>query len=653
MRHFVKALLAFGLIAQLLVIPSSADYKLNPFTGKLDNTGSGSGGASGWTDSGADVSTTTASDNVKINQGNAGAKLYMNDSFWENFGASGSGLRMCSSNETDINPDRTGCGGTVWIRDVVGFGTLNTVDLIGNIAIGSGFANGFAAPTNGLIVEGDVGLGTTTPRGAFDVNHATTIVAPASASASITYFSGGYNANGYSFQYRIYSYNTSPATIYSGNYAQTTLITDDFSSAQMQVDITFPEATGSPAYYRVVAYNEFACNDLGQACSFATVDYKDFDAATYCVAGTCNVSDTDDGGFSTAGALTPNSLGPNIYVDSTSGDLISAAGAEFPGDVTVGTTLDANNVTPTSGAIDFYLNTTGEASFHLGSGEYSMASFRKDLVGGGNLTNLFQFVNSGNSLEYFRMMMQSDGSPTIGFGFLPSFRLTNGAAHGTDRFVLLSAGQTGISVSAPTAYMHLHAGSTSASTAPLKFNSGSLMTTAEAGAVEFLTDKWYGTITTGTARKELTLNDAALTSGRVPVATTNGRLADDSDLTFVTDTLTATKLVTAGNITLGSEGHIISTGTAPTVANNDCGTTTQGTVATNSTDLKGKVTAGTLAVTSCAMTFNQAYGTAPFCICQDDTTLTLNTACTATTTKMTITSATSMSSDVITYHCIQ
>jgi len=84
----------------------------------------------------------------------------------------------------------------------------------------------------------------------------------------------------------------------------------------------------------------------------------------------------------------------------------------------------------------------------------------------------------------------------------------------------------GSATTTPTALLHIGAGTTGASTAPLKFTSGSLMTTAESGGVEFLTDKFYGTITTGAARKEFTLNDAALTSGQIPVATTNGRLTD-------------------------------------------------------------------------------------------------------------------------------
>lgn len=84
----------------------------------------------------------------------------------------------------------------------------------------------------------------------------------------------------------------------------------------------------------------------------------------------------------------------------------------------------------------------------------------------------------------------------------------------------------GIGVTTPTAALHLKAGTTAANSAPLKLTSGSLLTTPEVGAEEFLTDKYYGTITTGAARKEFTLNDASLTSGAYPVATTNGRLTN-------------------------------------------------------------------------------------------------------------------------------
>lgn len=61
----------------------------------------------------------------------------------------------------------------------------------------------------------------------------------------------------------------------------------------------------------------------------------------------------------------------------------------------------------------------------------------------------------------------------------------------------------------------LRPGTTGASTAPLKFTSGSLMTAAEAGAVEFLDDKLYFTRTTtpATARTVITTGDTNITVG--------------------------------------------------------------------------------------------------------------------------------------------
>lgn len=108
----------------------------------------------------------------------------------------------------------------------------------------------------------------------------------------------------------------------------------------------------------------------------------------------------------------------------------------------------------------------------------------------------------------------------------------------------------------------------------------------------------------------------------------------------------------SGNVSAIGGGTLITAGSAPTVASNDCGSTSQGTVAAHSTNQDGNLTVGTLTVTSCAMTFNTAipFVNAPFCICQDDTNV-LGIKCTETTTKMTVTSTTSMSGDVIGYHC--
>ena len=83
----------------------------------------------------------------------------------------------------------------------------------------------------------------------------------------------------------------------------------------------------------------------------------------------------------------------------------------------------------------------------------------------------------------------------------------------------------------PTAKLLLGAGSASVFGAPMKTQTGPLLSSPEDGAWEHLTDKIYFTIPTGTARKEIALNDIALTSGRMIYATTNGRHTDSANIT--------------------------------------------------------------------------------------------------------------------------
>lgn len=53
----------------------------------------------------------------------------------------------------------------------------------------------------------------------------------------------------------------------------------------------------------------------------------------------------------------------------------------------------------------------------------------------------------------------------------------------------------------------IRAGTATAGTAPLKFTSGTVLSTPEAGAVEFNSDSLYFTITTGTVRKKVAIYD--------------------------------------------------------------------------------------------------------------------------------------------------
>lgn len=78
-------------------------------------------------------------------------------------------------------------------------------------------------------------------------------------------------------------------------------------------------------------------------------------------------------------------------------------------------------------------------------------------------------------------------------------------------------GRVGIGASVPTASLHIKAGTAGASSAPIKLTSGTLNTSPEVGAIEFLTDAFYGTITTGAARKTFAFLESPTFTGTVTV----------------------------------------------------------------------------------------------------------------------------------------
>lgn len=117
-------------------------------------------------------------------------------------------------------------------------------------------------------------------------------------------------------------------------------------------------------------------------------------------------------------------------------------------------------------------------------------------------------------------------------------------------FADASAESIGIFNASPSgAFIHIGAGTTAS--APLKLTTGTSLTSALAGSVEFTTDDLFFTITTGTARKRLLMADptGGLTSGRVPFATTNGRLTDDAGLVYASGTLGVGAFLNLGGTT--------------------------------------------------------------------------------------------------------
>jgi hypothetical protein len=101
-----------------------------------------------------------------------------------------------------------------------------------------------------------------------------------------------------------------------------------------------------------------------------------------------------------------------------------------------------------------------------------------------------------------------------------------------------------ISASGITVLGRTNLGQGTTSVAPLKFTSGSLLTSAEAGVMEFLTDRFYATITTATARKMIALSDTDY----------GGMYTYDKNVSLAINTANvyhAYHLVTAGDVVTG------------------------------------------------------------------------------------------------------
>lgn len=126
----------------------------------------------------------------------------------------------------------------------------------------------------------------------------------------------------------------------------------------------------------------------------------------------------------------------------------------------------------------------------------------------------------------------------------------------------------------PTALLHLAAGTATAGTSPLKFTSGPLMTTPEAGTFEYdsATNSFKFSVGT-TAANRLTLmglvSGGIPTINRIPFAAGSAGYNDSGNLTFVTNRLLGTTLyltVSAGTATAGTAPIKMTSGTNLTTA---------------------------------------------------------------------------------------
>lgn len=122
----------------------------------------------------------------------------------------------------------------------------------------------------------------------------------------------------------------------------------------------------------------------------------------------------------------------------------------------------------------------------------------------GTASGIFSIINSAGLYGMFGGIIHSNGQ-----GWLQVMRQdANAIAY---PLILQPSGSiVGIGVTAPTAVLHLKAGTATASNAPLKFTSGTSLTTAEAGAMEYNGTNLFFT-RTGTTRESMICSNAVNT----------------------------------------------------------------------------------------------------------------------------------------------
>jgi len=88
----------------------------------------------------------------------------------------------------------------------------------------------------------------------------------------------------------------------------------------------------------------------------------------------------------------------------------------------------------------------------------------------------------GSAVTDILKLQGTSGNGTAASPALQSLVGNNGA---TVALTILNDGNVGIGITAPTAILHLKAGTATANTGPLKFTTGTVLTTPEAGVMEY------------------------------------------------------------------------------------------------------------------------------------------------------------------------
>jgi hypothetical protein len=153
--------------------------------------------------------------------------------------------------------------------------------------------------------------------------------------------------------------------------------------------------------------------------------------------------------------------------------------SQYKIDVQGGVTQGRMFLNPANGSTLTFIMDAGDTSTVQNTTGFR---FRQKITSGGNVSSFNIEPLRIGDFAYSALVV----NPTEDVvGTNNSKYLINLQRNGVSQFVVQSRGNVGIGQTSPTARLHLAAGTATASTAPLKFTSGTNLTTAEAGAMEF------------------------------------------------------------------------------------------------------------------------------------------------------------------------
>jgi hypothetical protein len=247
--------------------------------------------------------------------------------------------------------------------------------------------------------------------------------------------------------------------------------------------------------------------------------------------------------------------GQNLTLQSTSnatkGKIIFGTSAydEVNNRLGIGTTTPGNLLSivgnsSTFGGVAFNVknsNVSGDTRFSLSSS--NNRTINVQVTGDNypaNKKGAYLFTDGGLS----NMTFMTDGDVSSGGSGYISFATGGYTLTTQERMRITSTGNIGIGITSPTALLMLAAGTATASTAPLKFTSGTNLTTPEAGVMEYDGTSLF--FTPASTRYNVLMNGLGLAGGQTVV----GGTASGNNLT-----LSSTSNATKGKILFGTSAY--------------------------------------------------------------------------------------------------